>query len=109
MHRLGFIYCRQRAEVPTGWMTRTITEEVVFVGVPHWAVFLVLAVLPARRAASALAGLRARIRRKRGCCRRCGYDLRATPGRCPEMFSPLQSADVTFFAPCDAPRVSGDY
>jgi hypothetical protein len=52
------------------------------------------------------------IRRKRqahGLCPECGYDLRATPGRCPEMFSLLQSADSSFFAPWDAPRLLRGY
>ena len=52
---------------------------------PHWALAAATASLPIARA-----GLRLRrrvlLRRSaaRGKCRRCGYDLRATPGRCPE-------------------------
>ncbi len=38
-----------------------------------------------------------------GLCPTCSYDLRASPERCPEMFSPLQRADSSFFAPCHAP------
>ena len=49
--------------------------------IPHWSVAVAAAVLPwmwVRRR-------RAEIRKLRtGLCRRCGYDLRATPGRCPE-------------------------
>jgi hypothetical protein len=53
--------------------------------VPHWFAATVLALLPARWIIS----------RRRGgkkaafaLCRRCGYDLRATPDRCPECGTP---------------------
>ena len=47
---------------------------------PHWAMALLLG---ARPAWVAIRRLRRR-RRKSGFCAGCGYDLRATPGRCPE-------------------------
>ena len=51
------------------------------VEVPYWCAALLFSLLPAAR----LAGARRKRRRaRRGLCRRCGYDLRATPGRCPE-------------------------
>jgi hypothetical protein len=49
--------------------------------VPHWSVVLAGAVLPVTRLA-AVAGRRRR--RRLGLCPACGYDLRATPDRCPE-------------------------
>jgi hypothetical protein len=51
---------------------------------PHWAVALPLSALPLWRLARAPARRRRRLRARRGLCRLCGYDLRATPGRCPE-------------------------
>ena len=48
------------------------------VGVPFWLFAGAFAVLPATRIAR---GLR---RHRPGVCRKCGYDLRATPDRCPE-------------------------
>jgi len=49
--------------------------------VPCWLVMLPLAVQPALR----LRAWHLRRRRTReGRCRNCGYDLRATPERCPE-------------------------
>jgi len=52
-----------------------------FVLIPHWFLALLFAILPALH-------LRALVRSRRlsriGHCPRCGYDLRATPERCPE-------------------------
>ena len=52
--------------------------------VPHWFLVAATAALPLGRG---LALSRARRRERaahRGVCTRCGYDLRATPARCPE-------------------------
>jgi hypothetical protein len=52
-----------------------------FTAIPYWAVILSTIVLPCL-------SLTESIRNKRlvlaGCCPVCGYDLRATPNRCPE-------------------------
>jgi hypothetical protein len=52
----------------------------VWVEFPHWFGALVFAALPAVRLARRLS----RARWPVGYCPACGYDLRATPGRCPE-------------------------
>jgi len=49
-------------------------------GVPYWACTIVFGALPARQ----LMAWRRRIRRPTGVCSSCGYDLRASLGRCPE-------------------------
>jgi hypothetical protein len=48
---------------------------------PAWSVALIFAVLPAVRI---IRGRRRRRRSKENRCLNCGYDLRATPDRCPE-------------------------
>ena len=59
----------------------TLTTTVWTAEMPWWAVVPALAVLPAIKLAQLA---RARRPHPRGHCPRCGYDLRATPQRCPE-------------------------
>ena len=49
--------------------------------IPWWSLFLLFSLLPGTRLA---ARVRRRSQRRRGLCPACGYDLRATPQRCPE-------------------------
>lgn len=75
--QLGFSYHDTR------FFTGTVRTpvRVVLIMVPHGFVITLALVLPA-------AWLNGRVRRRRriaaGRCCRCGYDLRATPDRCPE-------------------------
>jgi hypothetical protein len=55
--------------------------ESAVVSVPHWFLAPLFAILPALHLRSTL---RSRRRNRAGHCPRCGYDLRATPERCPE-------------------------
>lgn len=61
----------------TGYVRRSVRAVVV----PWWVIVLASAVLPAARVRQVL---RDRRRAKWGLCRACGYDLRASEGRCPE-------------------------
>jgi hypothetical protein len=51
------------------------------IAVPHWFLALLFAILPALHFRAAI---RSRRRDRTRLCRTCGYDLRATPDRCPE-------------------------
>jgi len=56
--------------------------RVDIIAIPDW--ILVLICTAAVAAARIPAWRRERFHARRGLCRRCGYDLRATPDRCPE-------------------------
>jgi len=76
--RLGFDY-QNHLYTPPG---RTdIYREHWAIVVPHWFVFLLM-LLPTNRLL--IRYIRKSRWKARGCCLKCGYDLRATPGKCPE-------------------------
>ena len=61
-----------------GWENKLRSLVLV---VPFWFLVILFSVLPL---ASIRRALRDRKRHAHGLCPHCGYDLRATPGRCPE-------------------------
>ena len=60
---------------------------------PYWSLTAAAGALRAWRLGATLAGHRTRRRRRRGLCPSCGYDVRATPDRCPECGNQLGSGD----------------
>jgi hypothetical protein len=77
MRRLGFVLDREY-DTPDARGSYSFPRAAV----PHWFIVLLTAILPASR--FYLTFHRRRLRKRVGLCRSCGYDLRATPERCPE-------------------------
>jgi hypothetical protein len=75
--RLGFLYGRERGPAADPWSHR-------FLYVPHWFVLIVLAACSVPLAGRLRRTRRAKSRASADECLACGYDCRATPGRCPE-------------------------
>jgi hypothetical protein len=63
---------------------RTVSEVGVRIDAIAFPLWMPILFLASPTVVVAVAGLRRRRRRARGCCERCGYDLRATPAECPE-------------------------
>jgi hypothetical protein len=63
------------------WAASEMHSRFATLRVPHWSVASVFAILPSATAFRRV--LRGR-RKRSGRCPACGYDLRATPDRCPE-------------------------
>lgn len=77
---LGFRYVRNDAWLPLAqlmWGYPTARSRAIFI--PHWAIIMLTALLPAIAVTRSI-----RNRKRKGHCPNCGYDLRATPDRCPE-------------------------
>lgn len=79
-HRFGFDIKRIAWSYPGGGY-----EDSRYVTVPIWLTVGALALLPIR----GIWGRGLRRSRRDGVCLTCGYDLRATPDRCPECGSPI--------------------
>ena len=67
------------------WEVQGVTLVQRSAVLPFWILGVLFAALPVARAAKPL---RAARRARRGLCRQCGYDLRESPGRCPECGAP---------------------
>jgi hypothetical protein len=72
----GIHYVGRRDQIAPGFV-----HFLFRAGIPHGLVAALAMILPAVRTGS---WLRRRHRHRAGLCPQCGYDLRATPGRCPE-------------------------
>ena len=70
-------------------MTYRAPADVTLFAIPHWSLAVLFAIVPAFYLHAAV---RSRRRRRIGLCPTCGYDLRATPERCPECGTPTPRA-----------------
>ncbi len=77
--RLGFGY--EYSTQPAASNSGLITPMVFRIRVPYWIIFVLTAIKPWRSIARFMRHVR---RLRTGCCLFCGYDLRASPDRCPE-------------------------
>ena len=67
--------------------------------VPYWTLALFVAALPALVLKRALA--RRRLEKNQTLCQNCGYDLRASPERCPECGKVRPNLDAQIASSCD--------
>jgi hypothetical protein len=79
------------------WSANASTPPEITRGViaPHWAWCVLLAAMPAVAVWQAFLRRRRARRAAAGNCARCGYDLRASPERCPECGTPAGAKGTT--------------
>jgi len=86
-HHMGLLYSRYLAPLGDedhGTLNVPGSYE-TWIVIPYWLPTLLFAILPGFMSFSTLRRrLLLRYRRRHGLCIHCGYDLRATPKRCPE-------------------------
>lgn len=83
LQQWGFIYHRwPQTELWNSGVAPFVADEVF--GLPYWAVAAVFGAGPLWRFRRQFGYGRLRDRSRENLCRVCGYDLRATPERCPE-------------------------
>jgi hypothetical protein len=70
------------------WYHDSHAPDTWILGAPCWFVMLLTAVMPALWVHWFSPWGRRRFRQQHGLCRICGYDLRASPERCPECGTP---------------------
>lgn len=76
-----FVYYTAGPGSAGGFFTNDLSRVLIL---PYWVIVVVLTI-PAATPFVQIARWRTRRRRaSKGCCTTCGYDLRATPDRCPE-------------------------
>jgi hypothetical protein len=80
-NRIGFAFERERRQWPAPYGLTSVQRR-LFVSVPYWFMTL-LSAAPTLWLVRAVRGRRRQPGHDRR-CRSCGYDLRATPDRCPE-------------------------
>ena len=86
------------------WGALPNTANGWFVAVPHWLLLLMSSALPLYWL---LVLKRTRKRRRMGLCIACGYDLRASTGRCPECGTPVAPTTEAGATPTPSPSGRG--